>query len=319
MFFQHQMFIYNLCNTSNMRKYLVVLLLISIVFCSSKISFGQNQTNSEIIELSTVGISLLQQGKFNDAIRYFDKILEIDPYDSIALGNKGAALTQLNRHEEALQVYNKALEIDPKNTSILNNKAATLFEIGRIDESLLALDKILEIEPENVSVLTLKGKVLTTAKRYEESFLIFKKSLEIDPKNEDAARQSYYAVNHIRLLPVTNSKYSGYVVLDVRNSEGGLVSVIVSDALGYMPLEITDEYLNDAPVKEKIVIDGKTYEKREFTNVLRSDKTTFIGRTFLVYDKLGYDIFAFDALPHGITLENGDTLTANWVIFREVS
>ena len=300
-------------------KLSIIILFIVILIFPIQISFGQNQTESQINEWISIGASLMQEGKFFEAIEYFDKILEVEPNDSIALGNKGAALTQLNKYEEALLIYDNALQIDPANINILNNKAATLFNLGKIDESLQTLDNILEIEPSNVNVLILKGKVLSETKRHGEAFSIFKKALEIDPTNEDAKKQSYFAINHIRLIPITNSKYFGHVVLQVRNSQGTLVSVFVSDALGYLPHEITDEYLNSSPVKELVEINGQKYEKREFVETLHGKKSTFIGKAVLGYDKLGYDIYPFDVLPHGITMEKGDTLRADWTILKKIN
>ena len=300
-------------------KLAIIILFTVILIFSSQGSFGQNQTESQIKEWSSIGASLMQEGKFFEAIEYFNKILEMNPTDSIALGNKGAALTQLNRPDDAILVYDQALQIDPTNINILNNKAATLFSLGKIDESLQTLDEILKIEPNNVDVLILKGKVLSETKRYSEAFSIFKKVLEIDPTSENAKKQSYFAINNIRLIPITNSKYLGHVVLQVRNSQGMLVGVFVSDALGYLPHEITDEYLNSSPVKELIEINGQKYEKRELVEILHAKKSTFIGRAVLGYDKLGYDIYPFDALPHGITIEKGDTLRADWTILKKIN
>jgi tetratricopeptide (TPR) repeat protein len=301
-----------------MKKILVILLLACMVFFTPKNSLGENQTEEEISHLSSIGIALLQQGKFYDALEYFDKILALDPNDVVTLGNKGAALTQLSRHDEALVLYKKALGLEPTNITLLNNMAASLFELERIDESLQTLDKILEIEPTNIQVLILKGKVLSESKKYSEAFSIFKKVLEIDPTNNDAKKQSYFAVNHIRLIPIANSNYLGHVVLQVRNAQGTLVSVFVSDALGYFPHEMTDEYLNSSPAKELVDIDGQKYEKREFVETLRAKESTFIGRAVLGYDKLGYDIYPFDVLPNGIVLENGDILQADWTILKKV-
>src|SRR5574341_595145 len=115
-------------------KLMITILLIVILIFPIQVSFGQNQTDSKIKEWISIGASLMQEGKFFEAIEYFDKILEINPTDSIALGNKGAALTQLNKYEEAILIYDNALQIDSANINILNNKAATLFNLGKIDE-----------------------------------------------------------------------------------------------------------------------------------------------------------------------------------------
>lgn len=301
-----------------MKKILMVSVLICTIFFITQNAFGENQTSVEINELSSIGMSLLQQGKFNDALEYFDRILVIDPNDVITLGNKGAALTQLDRHEEAIALYNMSLQIEPANITILNNMAASLFKLERIDESLQILDKILETEPNNVEVITLKGKILSESKRHTESISAFKKALEIEPRNENAKKLLYYEINEIMLIPIKNSKYLGNVILELRNSDGILVGVTVSDALGYLPHEITEEYLDSVPIKEVVHLNDKTYEKREFQEVLNAAITTFVGRSVLGYDKLGFDIFAFDVLPHAMIVEKGDRLVADWTILRQV-
>jgi len=301
-----------------MKKILTISALICTMFFIPQNSFGENQTSVEINGLSQIGMSLLQQGKFNDALEYFDRILAIDPNDVITLGNKGAALTQLDMHEEAIGLYNMALQIEPANITILNNMVASLFELGRSDESLQILDKILETDPNNVDVIILEGKILSELKKHSEAASAFKKALEIEPGNEDAKKRLYYEINEIMLIPTTNSKYLGNVILELRNSDGILVGVTVSDALGYLPHEITDEYLDSVPIKEVVHLNGKTYEKREFQEVFNSVTMTFVGRSVLGYDKLGFNIFVFDVLPHAMIVEKGERLVADWTILRQV-
>lgn len=301
-----------------MKKLLIVSVLICIMFFIPQNSLGENQTSVEINELSSIGISLLEQGDFDSAIEYFDKILAIEPNDVITLGNKGAALTQLDRHEEALALYEIALEIEPTNINILNNMVASLFKLEKTEKALQILDKSLENEPNNVEILILKGKILSESKRYEEALSTFKKILELDPKNDKAKKLSYTAIDGIMLIPIKDSKYLGNVVIELHNSDGTLISVTISDALGYFPHEITDEYLDAVPIKEIVSVNGKMYEKREFQEVLQAAITTFVGRAVLGYDKLGFDIFTFDVLPHAMIVEKGDRLIANWTILRQI-
>ena len=55
------------------------------------------------------GISLFCSGKYEEAIRYFDKIIETRPASKIAFAFKGLALQRLKRGSEATQCYEKAL------------------------------------------------------------------------------------------------------------------------------------------------------------------------------------------------------------------
>ena len=68
-----------------------------------------------------------EQGYYEEAIRFYDKVLKIAPSNSIAaLHAKGLALSNLGKqsnpgkYEEAIRCYDKVIELDP------NNKAALI-------------------------------------------------------------------------------------------------------------------------------------------------------------------------------------------------
>lgn len=53
--------------------------------------------------------NLYNQGKYNEAIEWYDKFLRIKPNDVIALMNKGLALVNMQKFKEAIELYNKAM------------------------------------------------------------------------------------------------------------------------------------------------------------------------------------------------------------------
>ena len=68
------------------------------------------------------GSELMSSEKYIDAIKAYDKAIEINPPDSNAWTNKGLALDNLNKHEEAIKTYEKAIEINPDNSDAWTNK-----------------------------------------------------------------------------------------------------------------------------------------------------------------------------------------------------
>ncbi len=61
-------------------------------------------------------------GRYDEAIRYYDKALEIDPEYVYAWNGKGCALDYLRRYDEAIRCYDKALEIGPKYEFVKKNR-----------------------------------------------------------------------------------------------------------------------------------------------------------------------------------------------------
>ena len=68
--------------------------------------------------------------KYNEAIKAYDKAIEINPQDSDVWYKKGNILNKLGKYNEAIKAYEKAIEIDPHNSNAWNNKGVTLAKLG---------------------------------------------------------------------------------------------------------------------------------------------------------------------------------------------
>jgi len=68
----------------------------------------------EIQNLVVKGKSFLGDGKFNDALGFFEQALLLNQNDPDLWNYKGIALRSLGRYEEAMECFNKSLEIDPR-------------------------------------------------------------------------------------------------------------------------------------------------------------------------------------------------------------
>ncbi len=69
---------------------------------------------AEIQDLVAKGQSFLEDGKFSDALGFFEQALLLNQDDPNLWNNKGIALRSLGRYEEAMECFNKSLEIDPR-------------------------------------------------------------------------------------------------------------------------------------------------------------------------------------------------------------
>ena len=60
------------------------------------------------------GISFLDNGKYEEALDCFEKLLISNPDNPGIWNKKGVALRSLGRYDEAIESFNKALEIAPR-------------------------------------------------------------------------------------------------------------------------------------------------------------------------------------------------------------
>ena len=86
--------------------------ILNVVTLQTAIDTERNTEKFPIEEINLLyerGISLFCSGKYEEAIVYFDKIIETRPSSKIAFAFKGLALQRLKRGNEAAQCYEKAL------------------------------------------------------------------------------------------------------------------------------------------------------------------------------------------------------------------
>jgi tetratricopeptide (TPR) repeat protein len=68
----------------------------------------------QISDLVKQGQSLMNDGKFDDALGFFEQALLLNQDDPDLWNYKGVALRSLGRYEESMECFNKSLEIEPR-------------------------------------------------------------------------------------------------------------------------------------------------------------------------------------------------------------
>jgi tetratricopeptide (TPR) repeat protein len=127
--------------------------------------------------------------KYFEAIRCYDKALEINPNNVYAWSNKGTALDKLGMYEEAIRCYDKALEINPNNVYAWSNKGTAFSNLGKYQKAVEHYDKATELDPNDAYAWNNKGNALANLGKYEEAIRCYDKALEINP-NMSVAQQN---------------------------------------------------------------------------------------------------------------------------------
>jgi len=154
------------------------------------------------------GHELSKLEKYEEALRAFDKTLEINPENVVAWIFKGISLCNLEKDEESLEAFNRALNIDPKNSFALLIKGVTLNNLKKSKEALEVFNETLETDPKNIDAWRGKGSLLSILDRYEEALEVFNRALDIDSENAEIWRQKglalYYLYKHEESLEAFN-------------------------------------------------------------------------------------------------------------------
>ena len=109
------------------------------------------QSELEAWELYNKAFSLSSLGHIEEALRNYEKVLELEPDNSDALNNMGVCYRKLGRLNDALGCYERAAKANPHNAAALGNQGNCLYSMGRYAEALVSLNKAIEIDQLNES------------------------------------------------------------------------------------------------------------------------------------------------------------------------
>jgi len=137
-------------------------------------------------EWNNKGISLNSLSKYQEAIKCFDKAINIDPLNSGAWNNKGSSLHLLGRGREALSCLEKALKLNPSNARAWANKGSLFSGLGQLDDALECLNQALDIKPVDLYLISQIGGMLRLFKPAEIKAVCQKiVGLNFKPYNRD--------------------------------------------------------------------------------------------------------------------------------------
>ncbi len=135
--------------------------------------------------------------KFDEAIKEYDRAIELDKGSFEAYNNKGIALKSLKRFEEAVKEFDKAIEASPHSFHAYNNKGITLTSLKRFEEAVKEYDNAIRLNPDDPNAYNNKGLALRHLEKYEEAVKEFDKAIKIDPYYFHAYNNKGLALHHL--------------------------------------------------------------------------------------------------------------------------
>ncbi len=93
------------------------------------------------------GVTLAEQGKFEQAIAAFNQAIAIYPTFENAHNNLGLALSSQNQFAEAEAAFKQALAINPQNEETYNNLGIALGSQGNFSEAITVFNLAILINP----------------------------------------------------------------------------------------------------------------------------------------------------------------------------
>lgn len=149
---------------------LIVNDLYSIMF--SKTFNSNDYTNMGLIKSFT--------GSYEEAIKDYNKAIELDESNSVAYNNRGYTFNVMEDYENAIKDFEKAISLEESFAYALNNRGFAKIKLGFKEEGLADLEKSMSMDDTNSYCLMNFGVYHYDNKDYKEALEYFKKAKELD-------------------------------------------------------------------------------------------------------------------------------------------
>jgi len=132
------------------------------------------------------GGTLQSMNRFDEALRDYNKAIELRPLYADAYCNRGIILADRKKNDEALADYNKAIELNPKMITAYNNRGLLYLEMKKNSEARADFEKALQLKPGYAEAYYNRGLLAMDENKNEEAFSDYSKAIQLQPAYVEA-------------------------------------------------------------------------------------------------------------------------------------
>lgn len=130
---------------------------------------------------STLGTTEQSPARFDQALKAYQKVLELKPDKAAAYTNIGVVYYQTNRLDDAIAQYQKALSLDPKDAETQYLLGAAYTQKQNLAEAEKAFNTALGLKPELAPAYVGLGNIYLLKKDFEKATTALEKANSLQP------------------------------------------------------------------------------------------------------------------------------------------
>ncbi len=180
--------------TKRIIMFFLILIMSLTISCLNKNTAEESEKTFQ--EWYQEGNALSKEGKYEEAVKCYEKSVELNPKYTMAWKDRGLALHELERYEEAIYCYDRVLEIEPEFGIIREKKEEAqkkmLEKISKKEtspesnkEDMTAEEKDLQDKESVKEEWSKDFNEFCMENKYEEALRLCNEILEKDPQNFD--------------------------------------------------------------------------------------------------------------------------------------
>ena len=132
------------------------------------------------------GLSAMDKGDFDKAIKDFTTAIELKPDFFVAYNNRGAAYGEKHDFDKAIQDFSTTIEIKPDYATAYNNRGNAYSRKGDFDTAIQNYDKAIELKPDYATAYNNRGNAYGDLGDFDTAIQDLTTTIEIKPDFAEA-------------------------------------------------------------------------------------------------------------------------------------
>jgi len=141
---------------------------------------------SALAQSPTTPLNAEQRGDILMARKMYREAIDVykegDLTSAIIWNKLGIAYHQMLQIDEAKKYYEKAVKLNPKYSEAINNLGTIYYAKKSYRRAMNQYEKALKLSPNSASIYSNLGTAQFARKRYEQASISYRKALELDPE-----------------------------------------------------------------------------------------------------------------------------------------
>ena len=149
------------------------------------LSLTETYPSSALLNIN-LGQCYFELGQIEPAIESYQRAIEIKPECAEAYFYIGMLLKDKGELEAAIEHYQKVIQIDPNSAAAYNNMGVVLRDIGNPDSAIKHLKQALNLDPNCAETYNNMGNSFSDKGNHEAAIKNYQQAIKINPDHADA-------------------------------------------------------------------------------------------------------------------------------------